>query len=523
MADFRRILTCVFEGLSYRDIAAAAGCSFRDIKAARDAITAEGLTQEKLTTLTDADLAGLFPDGRSRVSDGYAQPEFNKVATSIGRNPNYTLYNAWLTYVQQPNTRGLKTYSYSQFCALFSDFVDDTDVVSRLLHEPGRLMFVDWAGDKLHVTDFTTGKKYPASLFVAQLPYSGMIFAKAYRNEKMPSWIQGHVDALAYFGGVPVMIVPDNATTASFRPVKGDPAREVAGTYQRLGNHYQCAVFPTRVRKPRDKAGVESAVSVCTRMIIGYLADEQFATVGELNDRIAQRLEEINHRPFRGGDDSRWSLFLREECDQLAALPSTAFADVRWEQRTVGRDYHVIVDYQHYSVPYRLAGKKVHVRATGEEIAVFFDHEMVADHARRTGSKGQYSTNPDHAPVAHKDIDSLWSRQWFIRQASHVGPMTRQVIDAMIDQAPMEAHAFLACNNILELAKRTGYALTEAAYTNLVAAGGRYSYTAVKNMVQALKSSDQVHTPPTPVDLPATAAITSPDAHVRGADYYRDL
>lgn len=107
-------------------------------------------------------------------------------------------------------------------------------------------------------------------------------------------------------------------------------------------------MFPTRVRKPRDKAGVESAVSVCTRMIIGYLADEQFATVGKLNDRIAQRLDEINHRPFRGEDDSRWSLFLREERDQLAELPSTAFADVRWEQRTVGRDYHVIVDYQHY-------------------------------------------------------------------------------------------------------------------------------------------------------------------------------
>lgn len=39
-------------------------------------------------------------------------------------------------------------------------------------------------------------------------------------NEKMPAWIDFHVQALNYLGKVPGIIVPDNASTATYRPVK---------------------------------------------------------------------------------------------------------------------------------------------------------------------------------------------------------------------------------------------------------------------------------------------------------------
>ena len=68
-------------------------------------------------------------------------------------------------------------------------------------HEPGEELYVDWAGDKFAITDPATGRTaFHASIFVAVCPYSGLLFAKATRNEKMANWIDCHVATLDYLG-----------------------------------------------------------------------------------------------------------------------------------------------------------------------------------------------------------------------------------------------------------------------------------------------------------------------------------
>ncbi len=57
---------------------------------------------------------------------------------------------------------------------------------------------------------------FKASLFVAVSPYSGLMYVTAAANEKMPAWIECHVKALNYLGKVPAVIVPDNASTATY-------------------------------------------------------------------------------------------------------------------------------------------------------------------------------------------------------------------------------------------------------------------------------------------------------------------
>jgi hypothetical protein len=66
------------------------------------------------------------------------------------------------------------------------------------------------------------------------------------------------------------------------------------------------------VRKHRDKAAVESAVQVINKRVIGYLAEEVWTVVDDLNAAIAARLVEINEKIRRadgttGGNGSRRS------------------------------------------------------------------------------------------------------------------------------------------------------------------------------------------------------------------------
>ncbi|MBX0300485.1 hypothetical protein K2F54_10905 [Cryobacterium sp. 1639] len=65
-------------------------------------------------------------------------------------------------------------------------------------------------------------------------------------------------------------------------------------------------------------------------------------------------------------------------------------------------------------------------------MTVFDGHEMLCEHPRMTGRKGQYSTLPEHVPPQHCNIDGLWPRQRF----AYV--------------TVIEAQGHLACQNILD-------------------------------------------------------------------------
>ena len=71
----------------------------------------------------------------------------------------------------------------------------------------------------------------------------------------LPDWLGSHVRALEYIGGVPRAMVPDNLKSGVLKAHRYEPTLNPA--YQDLAEHYQLAILPARVRKPRDKAKVE--------------------------------------------------------------------------------------------------------------------------------------------------------------------------------------------------------------------------------------------------------------------------
>lgn len=345
------------------------------------------------------------------MSEEYEQPDLAAVLGAMKQNRHFTLLQAWRRYVDARS--GKKKYGYAQFCALFADYVRRNDLVATLHHEPGRAMLVDWAGDTLDLVDQVTGQVTRAVLFVAVLPFSGALFCRAYPNMKSEAWLDAHVQAFSFFGGVPQLMVPDNPTTSTHQRHKGDAERVVNARYQQLADHYQTAIVPARAKRPRDKAAAESAVNVVNKRVFGYLEEDVWATLSELNEAIAERVWEINHDLRRADDSTRWERFQAEEEHVLGRLPDSRFEDVIWKELKAGRNYHVTAEYQRYSVPYRLAGRLLRIRLTSAKVTVFDGNEIVCEHPRLTGRKGQYSTLPEHVPEQHRNVDGLWSRRWF--------------------------------------------------------------------------------------------------------------
>ncbi|GAA1699076.1 hypothetical protein GCM10009831_04140 [Dietzia cercidiphylli] len=77
------MVTLALAGHSYSEIVAAVGCSRREIAAVKMTITAYGITAGQAASMNPAEIAGTFFDGRKRVSEDYAKPDFDQVLASI--------------------------------------------------------------------------------------------------------------------------------------------------------------------------------------------------------------------------------------------------------------------------------------------------------------------------------------------------------------------------------------------------------------------------------------------------------
>lgn len=525
MADYRQIMALLIQGRSYREIAGQAGSSHREISTAKAVMTTREITSERLAAMSDAELQGLFPDGRSRVSDEYEQPAFGKVVQSFRHNRHYTLLQAWRTYTG--SSTPLRKYGYAQYCHLFSEYAARNDLVAVLHHEPGRAVFVDWAGDTVPLVDSVTGENTKAYLFVAVLPFSGLVFSIASTDMRMGAWLHAHVAAFEYFGGVPQILVPDNALTAMHRKTKGEAARFVTDRYRQMAGHYNLAIVPARVRKPRDKAAVESGVNVINKRVLGYLNEETWTSIAELNEAILERVHEINHET-RGIDGStRNELFTAEEQPLLSPLPADGFEEVEWRESKVARNYHITCDSQHYSVPHEYAGQLLRVRLTSSKVTIFDGQHIVAEHARSSGRKVQYATDPAHVPEQHRNVAGLWSREWFLDRARGFGPATVEVIGRVLDPRDIEAQGYLDCQNILETLGTRDKQRLEAACQQLINIDGYPSYSTLKRLITGINSDAQKQRPLRPAASNKKPVrfeeALPPDVFVRGADYYREV
>lgn len=525
MADFRDIAVLVCEGRSYSYITEVVGCSRRDVSRVQRVVKDHSLTSESLALLPPGWFDEMFPDGRSDRSKQFDQPDYRVLAQRLKRNKHLTRHRLWLEYLDEEPASGLEKYKYSQFCDGLAAYVDASDLREVIEHVPGEELYVDWAGDKVGIIDRASGEVgLKASLFVAVCPYSGLLFVTAAADEKMGSWIDCHVKALEYLGACPRVIVADNASTATYRPVKNRAYRAVTAKYAEFAEYYGVTIVPTRPGKPRDKASVERAVQIVYSRILGYFDNEAFFTLDELNEAIAERVEEINTALSYPDGTTRRNRYEADELPMMRPLPQDAFTSVEWKSPKVDRNWHVCCDYQYYSVPFQLVGKTLRARLTSTLVSLYDGDTLVAEHARLSGYRYRYSTDPAHGPAQDQHAPAVLSNDELLAWASSFGPATVAVITKVLNvHSAAPARGLHQARNILaNLGKKHDKTTLEPACKTLLDKQLAPTISVLKRI-----QSDLAHNRPEPAashTAPAAPVVditaVADSVFIRPADYY---
>jgi transposase len=351
--------------------------------------------------------------------------------------------------------------------------------VLRQVHEPGQKLFVDWAGQTVPIRNRADGSHTEASLFVAVLGASNKTYAEAFANQQLGSWIAGHVHAWSFLGGVAALTIPDNPKTAVLRPCRYEP--ELHRTYLDLAEHYGTAVIPARVKRPRDKAHVETGVQIAQRQILAALRDHTFFSVAELNQAIRSRLDQLNAQPFQKLEGSRDSWFETLEKPRLRPLPATPFVLATWSEAQVNIDYHVVVDKHYYSVPHHLIHQILRVRLTDTTVELFRRDQRVAAH-RRSFQPGRFTTLDEHRPKSHQR-HLQWTPGRIIQWAQKIGPACGQVVEQILASRPHPEQGFRSCLGIIRLGKVASEPRLEAACRRALHFN-TCSYTSIKSILE---------------------------------------
>ena len=509
MTNHKEILRLKSLGLSNAEVASACGCGrntvTRTLQRAKNALLSwDEAKQLPSNVVTER----LFPESQNRPV--YRMPDYEQVHKEMQKS-GVTLSLLWVEYCEQCRAAGELPYQSTQFNKYYADYVHKTKATMHLNHKPGETMQVDWAGDTMGIVDTDTGELIPAYLFVAVLPYSGYAYAEGFLDEKQEAWIDAHVNAYRYFGGVTRILVPDNLKTGVIKNTKDETI--LNRSYREMAEHYGTAIIPARPRTPKDKAFVEGSVGVVSTWIIAALRNRQFFSLAELNEAVDEKLYEFNHKPFQKKEGSRASAF-EEEKPFLLPLPAVPFELAMWKVATVQYNYHISVDKQNYSVPYEYIKQKVDVRLTSHTVEVFFEGNRIASHPRLYGRPNQYSTLETHMPPDHQKY-LQWNGERFLHWAEQIGDNTETVVRHFLTMYAVEQQGYKACMALLKLTDKYPPERLENACRKALSYTPQPSYKSIQSILKSGQDKLLLNEPE------PTTKKASQYSFTRGAEYYR--
>src|SRR5262245_46717331 len=269
------------------------------------------------------------------------------------------------------------------------------EVFVPLAHPPGEAQ-VDFGQAEVVLDGQTT----TVALFVMTLPYSDAVFVRAFPRECTEAFLEGHVRAFDFFGGVPRRISYDNSKVAVAQ-VTGNRDRKVTGAFLGLKSHHLFEDHFCLVRRPNEKGHVETLIGFARR---SYLVPVPSVRGGlePLDEDLGRRCREDLTRRLWGKPATKAEL-LAEERSSLLPLPREAFVAARVEPRQVDSLSLVSFDANQYSVPTEFAHHGVTVVASVDTVRIVCGDRVAAAH-RRCWGREQVFYDPVHylAVLEHK-------------------------------------------------------------------------------------------------------------------------
>lgn len=340
----------------------------------------------------------------------------------------------------EENLNGLKIYeklieegikiSYSSVKKYIKAIKKRTEIFVRFITEPGEEAQVDFG--YIGLTPDNKGKKRRTWVFCMQLSYSRLAYYEIVYDQKVETFIQCHINAFKYFGGVPKYIKIDNLKAAILEANFYEPVYQEL--YKRMAEYYGFSPLPCRVERPNDKGKVESGIKYFK---INFMLGRKFKDREDLENQKKYWLEHTcNSRVHGTTRKVPRVVFESEEKDKLNKLPLEDFKISAVGTRKAYHDCHIFVEYNYYSVPFEYVGKEVEIDLSQELLKINYQSKEIAVHQRLKG-RGEFSTNPSHYPKYKMYSDTEYQEKYQIKMAE-IGEYAEQLFLLIKEKHPQE-------------------------------------------------------------------------------------
>ena len=235
------------------------------------------------------------------------------------------------------------------------------------------------------------GVEQKAHCFVLDLPHSDGCFVKAYPAETTEVFLDGHVSAFAFLGGVPRSILYDNTKLAVAR-ILGDGRRKRTRAFTELQSHY---LFDDRFGRPgkgNDKGKVGGMVGYMRRNFL--VPVPSFESFEALNVHLERRCLARMDARLRGHSESIGQRMERD-LEDLLPLPAVAYDACEKQAGRVSSLSLVRYRTNDYSAPVAYGHRDVLVKGYVDRVVISCGSEVIARH-HRSYQRDDFVFDPVH-------------------------------------------------------------------------------------------------------------------------------
>lgn len=514
MVDYREILRLKSLNYSQTDIAASVHSSRNTIQEVLSIASALQIQWPLDDDVTNRVLESILYPDRHKKDEERLIPDYPRIHRELAKK-GVTLSLLWTEYCMEARNAGKTPYMSTQFNDNYHKWARVSKATMRIQHKPGDTMEVDWAGATIDIYDSVTGEVTPAYLFVAVLSCSCYVYAEICINMKSDTFINCHVHAYEYFGGVTRLLVPDNLKTGITRNTRYETA--IPRAYKEMAEHYNTAIVPARVKHPDDKPNAEGSVKFATTWILAALRNYHFFSIEEARMAVSEKLEELNNRPFTKRAGNRRIAFETEEKEFMQPLPLCPYEPAVWSTAKVQNDYLISDGINKYSVPFDLIGEHVDIRCTGTTVEVFFHGSRVASHVRRSEAQRDPISIKEHMPPEHQKY-LTYNPEEFKNWAECIGEFTSKVVNYFLYSGKEPEQGYKYCVSLMKMTDRYGQIRIERACERLLSFTSQPSLRSIATILK--NGQDKLPLEKTVEERPVSEKRSK--GITRGASAYRN-
>ena len=258
----------------------------------------------------------------------------------------------------------------------------------RLKTLPGEQAQVDWA----HFGKLQIGRAERVLwAFVMVMSFSRQVFLRFFLGASMPFFVRGHVEAFAFFEGVPRVLLYDNLKSAVLER-HGDAIRFNPKLLE-LAAHYRFEARPVAVARGNEKGRVERAIRYIRD---AFFAARTYSDVADLNRQAHDWMtRQSADRPWVEDRARTVRDAFADERDKLLPLPGEPFPVHERMDVEIGKTPYARFDLNDYSIPHDRTQRTLTVLADLDTVRIAENNQVIATHPR-SWDRGEQIEVADH-------------------------------------------------------------------------------------------------------------------------------